>query len=174
LTAIWPEDGRVLEFRAVARDLAAFEQLAGSLERVDVDTWLSAMPASVVKAASRPEVVRAMLADIPLPPGFDAKKLEDGAILKDRYQLGAAVSGAVACAWIDRWDAARKRGDRATEQQAEDAMRTARNWKILQEMRGQGAWTQTLVGYADAMRGDGLWFGRPLRGDAHSGLGCEE
>jgi hypothetical protein len=171
-TAIWPEDGRVLEFRAVAPDLAAFERLAGSLKRVDVDAWLSAMPASVVKSANRPEVVRAMLADIPLPPGFHSTKLENGAILKDRYQLGAQVTGAVACAWIDRWDAARKRGDAATEQKAEDAMQTAKHWKILEEMKRDGAWTEVLLGYANAMRGDGLWAGRPLKGDVQSGLGC--
>jgi hypothetical protein len=171
-TAIWREAGRVLEFRAVAEDLAAFEQLVGSLERVDVDAWLSAMPASVVKAANRPEVVRAMLADIPLPPGFDSTKLENGAILKDRYQLGAQVTGAVACEWIDRWDAARKRGDAATEQQAEDAMQTAKHWKILEEMKRDGAWTEVLLDYADAMGGDGLWAGRPLKGDVQEGLGC--
>jgi len=75
----------VLEFRAVAADLEAFERLVGSLKRVSVDAWLSAMPASVVKSVNRPAVVREMLAGIPLPPGFDAARLEQGSILKDRY-----------------------------------------------------------------------------------------
>lgn len=171
-TALWREDGRVLEFRAVATDLAAFERLAASLKRVSVDAWLSAMPASVVKTASRPTVVREMLADMPLPPGFSSSELEDGAILSDRYQLGAQVSGAVACAWIDRWDAARKRGDEATAKRAIAAMQTAKDWKILEEMMSEGTWTQVLLGYADAMRGDGLWAGRPLKGDVKDGLGC--
>ena len=173
-TAIWPEDGRVLEFRAVAPSLEAFERLVGSLKRVDVDTWLTAMPASVVKAANRPAVVRAMLAGIPLPPGFDSKKLENGKNLKERYQLGAEVTGTVACAWFDSWAAARKRGDAAAERRAEAAMRTAKDWKILDEMRDQGGWTQVLLGYAKTMqRPDGLWYGRPLMGDVQSGLGCD-
>jgi len=173
-TAIWPEDGRVLEFRAVARDLAAFERLLGSLKRVDVDTWLTAMPASVVKAASRPVVVKAMLADIPVPPGFDSTKLENSGVLKDRYQLGAEVTGTVACAWFDRWAAARKSGDVAAERKAEAAMRTAKDWKILAEMKQDGAWTEVLMAYAEAMqRPDGLWHGRPLMGDVQSGLGCD-
>jgi len=52
-------------------------------------------------------------------------------------------------------------------------MQTAKTWKILQEMKSQGAWTEVLLGYADAMRGDGRWYGRPLKGDANSGLGCD-
>ncbi len=99
--ALWADDdGRVLEFRADAPSLAEFVGMLNALKRVDVDAWLSAMPASVIKLADRATVVREMLADIPLPPGFDAKKLEEGDLLKDRYQLGANVAGAVACAWI--------------------------------------------------------------------------
>ena len=158
-TAIWPEDGRVLEFRTVAADLEAFERLLGSLKRVSVDAWLSAMPASVVKSANRPAVVREMLADMPLPPGFSATKLERGAILSDRYQLGAQVSGAVACAWFHRWAAARKRGDEATVDESIAAMRTATDWKILDEMKAEGAWTEVLLGYVDAMP-------RPVAGPA--------
>ena len=42
-------------------------------------------------------------------------------------------------------------------------MRTAKDWKILKEMKGEGAWTEVIVEYADAMSGDGLWYERPLR-----------
>ena len=115
-TAIWPDrDGRVLEFRAVTADLAAFEALLASLRRVDVDAWLSAMPASVVKSADRAAVVREMLAGIPLPPAFDVSSIESAPTVSERYQLGAKVAGAVACAWFERWSsarAARRRGGR--------------------------------------------------------------
>lgn len=129
------------------------------------------MPASVVKSPNRAAVVRAMLADIPLPPGFDSTRLENGTIVSDRYQLGAQVTGAVACGWIHRWAAARKRGDRATARQAVAAMQTSRGWKILQEMKRDGAWTQVLTEYADAMRGDGEWHDRPLEQEVRGGLG---
>ncbi len=172
--ALWADDdGRVLEFRTDAASLAAFEGLLASLKRVDVDAWLSAMPASVIKTADRATVVREMLADIDQPPGFDAKKLEQGELLKDRYQLGAAVAGAVACAWIERWDAARKRGDDATATAAAAAMHGSRDWKILGEMNADGDYPEVLWDYADAMRsGDGTWHGRPLVKEIRSGLGC--
>jgi hypothetical protein len=170
--AIWPDGSRVLEFRAVTVDLPAFEHLLGSLRRVDVDTWLSAMPASVVKSSNRAVVVREMLSDIPVPPGFDPASLENEPTVSDRYQLGARVTGAVACEWFSRWAAARKRGDRVQVQAATDAMQTSHRWKILKEMQPAGAWSQVLWDYADAMRGDGLWYGRPLDREVRPGLGC--
>jgi hypothetical protein len=172
-TAIWPDGSRVLEFRAVTVDLAAFEQLLGSLKRVDVDTWLSAMPASVVKSANRAAVVAEMLSDIPAPPGFDPASLEIKPTVSDRYQLGAQVTGAVACAWIARWDAARKRGDIAAAQAAVDAMQTSHHWKALDQMQKDGAWPEVLRSYADAMRGDGRGLkGDSLLAEVRSGLGC--
>src|SRR5439155_26229063 len=60
-TAIWPDGGRVLELRTQIADLAAFEQLLASLKRVDVDAWLSALPASTIRAAGRPSAVDEML-----------------------------------------------------------------------------------------------------------------
>jgi hypothetical protein len=173
-TAIWPDDGRVLEVRANTPDLAAFEALLATLRRVDVDAWLSAMPASVVKAANRGGVVDEMLKGVPLPPGFDRKRLQDQQLTSDRYQLGARVTAAVGCAWIDRWDAARKAGDTATAAAAATAMATSHDWPILKEMEGQGGWTGVFWDFADAMRkGDGTWYGRPLKGDVQEGLGCD-
>jgi hypothetical protein len=171
--ALWADDdGRVLEFRTVAPSLAAYERLLDGLRRVDVDAWLSAMPPSVIKTADRAHVVQEMLGDIDVPPGFDAKALEDGS-LKDRYQLGAEVTGAVACAWIVRWDAARKRGDDAIAAAAVVAMQRSHRWKILHEMQAGGAYPDVLWQFADAMRGDGTWYGRPLLGDVRQGLGCD-
>jgi hypothetical protein len=39
-------------------------------------------------------------------------------------------------------------------------------------MRRQGAWSQIFWDYADAMRGDGTWYGRPLKREIRGGLGC--
>ena len=47
ITALFRYDGRVLEFRAGAADIDAFKVLLARLKRVDTDTWLAAMPASV-------------------------------------------------------------------------------------------------------------------------------
>ena len=173
-TAIWSGDGgRVLEFRAVTADLAGFEALLASLRRVDVDAWLSAMPASVVKSADRAAVVREMLAGIPLPPAFDAASIEQAPSVSERYQLGAKVAGAVACGWFERWSAARARGDAAATREAVNAMQTSRGWKILREMDSDGDYPEVLWGYADAMAaGQATSHGRPLMAEVRGGLGC--
>jgi hypothetical protein len=57
--------------------------------------------------------------------------------------------------------------------QAIDAMQTSRHWKILTDMKRDGDWTEVFVDFADAMKGDGTRFKRPLAKEAQSGLGCD-
>ncbi len=171
VTALWRYDGRVLEFRAGVADVAAFEVLLAALQRVDTDTWLSAMPDSVVKTSDRSKVIAAMLRGVALPPGFDPASIKGSTLTKDRYQLGAAVTGTVACTWFKRWSDAGKRGDHAGVREAIAAMATAKEWPILDEMSKSGAYPEVLEQFAAAMR-DGRWYGRPLEGDVDSGLGC--
>lgn len=171
ITALWEYDGRVLEFRAGAADVAAFESLLASLRAVDTNTWLSALPPSVVKATDRSAVIASMLQGVTLPPGFDASMISGSDLTSDRYQLGAWVTGTVACAWFKLWSDARSTGDAAGVQQAIAAMATATNWPILRQMSASGGYPQVLEGFAAAMP-SGLWYGRPLEGDVNSGLGC--
>jgi len=171
VTALWIDHGRVLEFRSQVAGLEEFKGRLASLRRVDADTWLSALPASVVKAADREIAVKRMLRGIPLPPGFDPSRIPDEGLTKDRYQLGATVSGTVACTWFQRWSQARSAGDRAGVRRAIAALATAKRWPILREMSEQGGYAQVLVDYAAAMP-SGRWYGRPLEGDVDSGLGC--
>lgn len=173
ITALWTYRGYVMEFRWAAPDMATFKARLADLRRVDTNAWLSAMPASVVKTADRPSAVAEMLEGIPLPPGFDAAKIPGARLTKDRYQLGAQVTGAVACAWIKRWSEARRRGDTTTVNAAIAAMATAKDWPILHEMAKEGAYPEVLRAYAAAMR-TGTWYGRPLEGDVEGGLGCSE
>jgi hypothetical protein len=42
-----------------------------------------------------------MLDGVPRPPGFQTAGLEAETHFTDRYQLGQAVAGAVACGWIE-------------------------------------------------------------------------
>jgi hypothetical protein len=171
-TAIWPDGERVLEFRSVAPDLATFERRLAALKRVSVDAWLSAMPASVIKSADRAGAVEAMLADIPLPRGFDRSALANAPTVSDRYQLAAKVTGAVACAWIERWADARERGDEAEASRAVAAMQTSHGWKILDEIESGGAWSEVLRSRADAMRSGGAGVKVALEVEVRSSLGC--
>jgi hypothetical protein len=169
--------GRALEFRATVTDMAMFRVELRALHQVDTTTWLRAMPPSVVKAADSGETIRQMLKGIPLPPGFDAARIRGAGLVHDRYQLGAAVTGTVACMWIADWNRARAAGDTATVKRAIAAMATAPRWPILREMARQGAWTQVLISYAKAMPTGTAELDRgapglPLTRAANSGLGC--
>jgi hypothetical protein len=172
ITALFHYDGRVLEFRAGARDIDAFKVLLAKLKRVDTDTWLSAMPASAIKIPDRDDTIRQMLQGVSLPPGFDRQDIRGAHLTKDRYQLGAAVAGTVACQWFARWSDGRATGDRAEVREAIAALATARTWPVLKEMEQEGGYPSVLYEYAAAMP-SGDWFGRPLLGELDNGLGCD-
>lgn len=154
-TALWEADGRVLEFRTQASNVDEFAVLLDALAVVDVDSWLTAMPANVIEAAEQPAVISDILTGIPLPDGFDPNSLADDAGIKDRYQLGARVVGAVSCAWIEQWLDATEAGNTAAAQQATEAMDTSSQWPILQEMNELGAYGEVLQTQVDAMHTGG-------------------
>jgi hypothetical protein len=171
MEAVWKEDGRVLVLNATVPDLAAFRERLGWLRRVDARAWLDAMPAKVVKAADYGAAVRAMLQGIPLPPGFDPTRISDPHLTNDRYQVGAAVGGAVACAWFGSWDEAIRRGDTSAAKEAERVLQGAGSWPIFREMSKEGAYPATVVEYGKAMPSR-RWYGRPLLPEVEQGLGC--
>jgi len=125
--------------------------LLDSLVQVDVETWLSALPPKTVKPLERPEVVDEMLNDVPIHESVDAEALKSEITAGSRYNVGADVTSAVACGWLDQWAVAVDRGDEAAAQEAVDAMSTSRDWDILQEMNERGGWSKTIWEYADEM-----------------------
>jgi hypothetical protein len=174
MTALWSEDGYVLEMRAAVPDLAAFEERLDWLTRVDSQTWLDAMPTKVVKAADHDAAVREMLKGIPVPKGFKPSQIPDEGLTTDRYQVGAAVTGIVSCQWLRQWGEARASGDRAAAAEAEKAMATAKHWPILHEMARDGGYSETIWELAKEMpSGHWEWNGHrhPLLPRAE-GLGC--
>lgn len=176
--ALWQDGSYGLEVRGDFPDLEAFVDLAGTIEPVDVDTWLSAMPPTAVRPESRAAAVRQMLADIPLPVGFDAASLSTGpGSVRDRYQLGAEVTGRVACAWIRQWVDATRTGDTAAAHQAVEAMASSHDWDILVELEDQGGWSPSVWKYADAIATDGTVDGGlpdiPVADSYGEALGCD-
>lgn len=164
---ILPPEGKVfLELRGWVGDEAAFKRfLAEDIEQVGVDAWLAAMPESVVTSGSADKAATAILADIPLPPGFDLGSVAGGVAL-DSYQYGAKVTGAVTCGWIAEWDRARRAGDDAAAQRAADALGTSRQWKVLNDMNAEGDYPEAIWGYADQVQAGVFPEGY------RSGLGC--
>jgi hypothetical protein len=184
-TMLPPEGPTFVEIRSNAGDEATYRGILDSLQHVDVDTWLSAMPASVVQPSDRSAIVDSMLEGVPVPPGMDLDALRNEDAVLDRYQLGAKVTGAVACEWLDRWVAATKDGDAAAADQSVQAMSTVRSWPILQEMESQGGWSQVLWQIAGQLEHGNLNTGVGMTsttgdgktyeyGPAYaSGLGCD-
>lgn len=181
--ALWQAGGRTMELRPQGspgdRRLGEerFRALLRALRPVSEGAWEAALPAGTVLAARRPAVASAMLADVPLPPGFDVDSVIAGDQVKERYQFGAQVLGAAACAWIDRWSQARRAGDRRVAREAAAAMATAPRWKALQEMSREGDYPEVLWGYARAMQRDGtVQEGRrtSVEQAAAEGLGCSD
>lgn len=154
-TAIWAIDDVVFELRA-ALDEATFRSLLESLTVVDREEWIASVPDTVV--TDRTAAVTEYLADIPVPAGFDARSLHSGPEV-DRYFVGADVVAAVTCAWIEQWIEAKADQDQSGIDQAVDAMATAREWDILNEMATEGDFSLVVFEYADAIAGDGTVVG---------------
>jgi hypothetical protein len=170
-SSLWVYDGRVMEFTSEVGDMRSLDELLGALKPVSTEAWIQALPPDAVPTADRGAVVAHMLRGIPLPPGFTTADVPGQGLTSNRYQLGATVTGAVACTWLEQWSQARSAGNEAKVKQAIDAMATAPRWPILQEMRSQGGYPDAVELFAMAMP-SGTWYGRPLEGDADSGLGC--
>lgn len=150
------EDGYVIEidfnpFVAAGTD-ADLDMILSRIRRVDRTTFETSLPEGTITAGTASDAVAEMLTDIPLPAGFDPSALTP---IGDRYQVGAEVVGAVACAWIERWIDAKAAGNVEQAAAAADALATSRNWAILLEMQAEGAYPQVLWEYADAVAGDG-------------------
>jgi hypothetical protein len=180
-TALWRDGRYTLELRVgypsprPALTYDEFRALLRSLEPVGVDEWLAAMPPSVVVPADSRRVVNEMLADMALPPGFDRTPLYSGGAVRDRYQLGAQVAGAVACGWIERWVAAVDAGDDSGAAEAVRAMQGSREWDVLREMDAAGDYPEVLWEYPAAMAGEGtISGGRPMSVEEsyRDALGC--
>lgn len=149
-----PEGDVFLELRVAGLQEDAFlALLANSVERVDVPTWLAALPPEIVTARSVQEELDRVLADVPLPPGLDrgALGITDSETALDPYHFGAWVTGEVACGWIEEWLRARDEGDAVAAQRAVDQLATSHDWQVLKDMSSEGGWSHAVWEYADLL-----------------------
>jgi hypothetical protein len=143
-TMLAPEGPVFVEVRGAVGDRAAYDAVLHSLRHVDVDTWLEAMPRSVVGPDVRARVVERMLRGVPLPPGFDREALEDDDLVLNHYQLAAEVAKAVSCGWVERWLTATQSGDGADAREAVAAMATWRRWAMMPTPADNGRWSANI------------------------------
>ncbi|MET8910604.1 hypothetical protein [Micromonospora sp. NPDC004551] len=143
-----PRDGVFVELRASGADRTEFDRILTHVVRVDVRTWLAALPPEIVTPARVDEQAAKVLADIPLPPNFDRAALA-GLGTNDPYQFGAQVTSRVGCAWIAEWLRAKRAGDDAALRRAADALRSSHRWQVLHRMNDEGDWPEVFWETAD-------------------------
>ncbi|MER7591548.1 hypothetical protein ABTW72_28820 [Micromonospora sp. NPDC127501] len=122
------------------------DRILADIVRVDARTWLAALPAEMVMPVG--ERAAKVLADVPLPPGFDVAALEDIGV-SDSYQFGVGVTSRVACGWIAEWQRARASGDEAAVRRATEALRGSHGWRVLRDLDRAGDWSEVFWDYAD-------------------------
>ncbi|MDO8392030.1 MAG: hypothetical protein Q7V57_16255 [Actinomycetota bacterium] len=160
-----PAGASLLEVRGVFASEADYRAMLGALKSVDVDTWLAALPASVVKPSDRTAAVDEILVGVPLPVGFDTAGLFESASVSDRYQLVATVTGTVVCAWFDQYFTAIEQGDDAAAKAASDALISSHQWPALLSIVDEGDFAEAIWEYADATLPGGTLLGEPLTRD---------
>lgn len=161
-----PRDGVFVELRTSGNwTRADFDRVVVDIKRVDVQTWLAALPPEIVKPGAVQDAAAKVLADVPVPPGFDRAAL-NGLGVNDPYQFGALVTARVGCGWIAEWQRAKKAGDAAATQRAVAALQGSHNWRVLKEMVDQGDWSEVFWEYADKVAAGELPAGYA------QGLGC--
>lgn len=160
--ALWRTDRVTVEFVSMSsgpntsiRD-QRFISMLKKLRYVSTDDWLSAMPDSIVLPGETASTVGEMLKAVPLPDGFDTEVLKSDEAVRDRYQLGAKVAGAIGCAWIEDWLDATDAGDKNRAAVAIDAMRTTDRWPVIQQMNREGEYGYFLSRFAPAMANGGV------------------
>ena len=166
-------------FYAMAQGFDSEAQFTDTLQQIAVvnDVASGAGGGQLVTPVNRSETVDALLADVPLPPGFDVQPLRDLPGARDRYQEIARVSSAVTCGWLDVWFDAQESEDPAAGQPAVDALATATDWAMLIEIDSQGGWSSAVWETASAINGgpgvvNGEGVGVPSREGTEGGLGC--
>lgn len=138
--AILPADGPtfvMIRTNSGFADEADARRVLGKVGRVSVDTWLAAMPPEVVVPGKAAEVAAEIVADIPLPPGFDQAGLVAEGV-NSRYHFGAKIVDGVMCGWFNEWQRAASAGDSAGVSRVVEALKTTKSWKILTEMQDLG------------------------------------
>jgi hypothetical protein len=173
-TILPPTDVNFVEVRGDLGSSEAYTQVLDALTPVSSGEWLAAMPANVVVPSDVDAVAAEMMADMPLPPGFDAAEAVGDDLSGDRYDIGAQVSGAVMCAWLVRWDEGNRTSNQGMVDSAVAAMQSSKDWEVLHEMKAQGGYPDVAWQIADGAAGraenyyDGgfeFWMGT-------QGLGC--
>lgn len=165
------QSGTWIELRGSGMDKAGYLALLDQLRLVDTAGFEASLPDEFVVDAERDGTVDTILDEIDaaadgplLPPGVDRSSVVSDQV--DAYQLGAEVSGQVACAWLDEYVAAEKAGDQGRVDQAAAVLASSHDWPVLHRMNKTGDYPEVLWQLADEAAAGQVpeWY--------QGGLGC--
>jgi hypothetical protein len=163
------EAGHWMEFRAQGLDKNAYLALLGQLRLTSDTEFEASLPQDYVVDGERLPDALEIIHAITRVSGAD---VPDGTLAfgdgddKDRYQFGAEVAGAYACAWLEEFENATTHGQAARAAEAARVLGTSREWPILKEMDAEGDYPEVVWQYADDVAA-----GRVPEG-YREGLGC--
>jgi hypothetical protein len=149
-------DGSFVLLRGTADDEDAFRETLRSVVSTDVDTWLAAMPATVVKPAEQEAEIDRMLAGVTLPDDFDRTTVEPTGLPEDQTQLDDFVIRGAQCAWLDKWWYAQKAEDDTTAKRAAQEVIDAPRWPAVVDQGPKGALDNDFRFYAKRMEAGGV------------------
>jgi hypothetical protein len=116
---------------AYTTDNAAYEELIGSLTRVDKATWEAATDAATVTAAEGEAFLSDAKRDVPIPDGVEVT-VDDLDLPQGPYHARVAFAAPVLCGWAEQY----VDGD----EQALETLRGSRDWPVLQALRPEGGY----------------------------------
>lgn len=120
-------------FRGTASDEQGFVDRLASLEATDVDTWLAAMPPSVVLPDYAEDRLSRVLEGVSLPADTESSGLSPASMPQSEAQFDAYVLRGAFCSWLDEWWAADQQGDDGAAAAAIAELLRAPEWPALQQ-----------------------------------------
>jgi len=163
------EDGFWIEFRGSGMDKAGYLALLERLTMKGRDGFQASLPEDFVTDDERRAAIDSMLAGITAATGVEGPNGTPVRVRSDQsdpYQLGAAVAGAYACAWLEAYDNAVTHEQPAQAAEAARVLGTSRDWPVLDEMNERGDYPEAIWDYSDTVQS-----GQVLEG-YREGLGC--
>ena len=137
---------------AYTTDKAAFDEVIGSLTRVDRATWEQTIDRGIITEAEGEAFLADAKRGVPMPDGV-AVTVDDLNLPQSPYHASAAFVGPVLCGWAEQYVA----GDA----QALETLRGSRDWPVLQAMRPEGDYAEVVADEIEALAGGTTDKGNP-------------
>jgi hypothetical protein len=121
---------------AYTADKAAYDEVIGSLTRVNEAAWQQIIDGATVTAAEGEAFLAEAKQDVPMPDGVEVT-VDDLDLPQSPYQARAAFSAPVLCGWVEQYVA----GD----EQALETLRGSSEWPVLQAMQAEGDYAEAVA-----------------------------